>query len=204
MFELLGYDGQLLEQIYSLQQDIENIDIEINKLQTQYDANPEDIDQINGLKEVIQKQIDTLVENAENFDFYLEEANISKELIEDIETQIAHLNVQRYQLESKIKDVIEAIDSNAVYNYEDVYSLYEEMGILFPNELKRSFNELLTFNEKISRERVEKLKESLQQKQSLLNSVNENLSTLNNRRVTLLKKLREIESFEKYVWAVAI
>lgn len=198
LFELLGYDGQLLEQIYSLQQDIENIDIEINKLQTQYDANPEDIDRINGLKEVIQKQIDTLAENAENFDFYLEEANISKELIEDIETQIAHLNVQRYQLESKIKDVIEAIDSNAVYNYEDVYSLYEEMGILFPNELKRSFNELLTFNEKISRERVEKLKESLQQKQSLLNSVNENLSTLNNRRVTLLKKLREIESFEKY------
>ncbi|MBQ8357748.1 MAG: DUF2326 domain-containing protein [Clostridia bacterium] len=198
LFELLGYDGQLLEQIYTLHEDIQNIESEITQLQKHYDASPEEIDKIKGLKEVIQKQIDELAEAAENFDFYLEEANISKEIIDDIETQIAQLNVQRYQVESKIRDINEAIESNALYDYEEVYSLYEEMGIHFSKELKCSFDDLLAFNEKISRERLDKLNESLQQKQISLNNINEQLSALNIRRIDLLKKLRELESFEKY------
>lgn len=198
LFELLGYDGHLLEQIYALYEDIENIELEIAQLQNRYDASPEEIDKIKGLKEVIQKQINELVEAAENFDFYLEEANISKEIIEDVETQIATLNVQRYQVECKIRDITEAIESNAVYDYEEVYSLYEEMGIYFPNELKHSFEELLAFNEKISRERLDKLNESLQLKQNSLNLINQKLSNLNIKRIELLKRLRELESFEKY------
>ncbi len=198
LFEILGYDGQLLDHIYSLKEEIDRNITDIERIQKQYDVNPEEIDRINGLKEVVDKQIFELTQSAENFDFYLAEASISKELIDDIEKQVAELNIQRYQIENRIRDITQAISDSSIYDYEAVFSLYEEMGICFTNELKHSFDELLEFNNKISKERLAKLQESLEEKQEILSQINESLLSLNSQRMNLLNGLRKLESFEKY------
>lgn len=198
LFELLGYDGQLLSSIYTLQEDIENKESEIASIKKQYTVNPEDADKLNSLKYAIETQIDDLTASSDNFDFYLSDKNISKEIVKEIETQVAKLNVERYQLESKIESIKKAIDATINYDYDAVYALYQEMGVYFSSQLKCSLNELIDFNNKISEERRRMLQDVLVKKQSSLDSIDDELIQLNSRRVALLGTLKQEATFGKF------
>lgn len=117
LFELLGYDGELLEKLYSTTEDIEEIEADIKRLQRHYQTDVEELDKLKSLSEVLSAQIEELKANADGFDFYLEEASISKDLVKNIESKVAALNVQKYQLESRIQDINESLNSNAIYIY---------------------------------------------------------------------------------------
>jgi len=198
LFELLGYNGKLLNDIYSLNDKLEEEENNIKAIKKQFSVKENELDKYLGIKNVIQEKIDTLNDAADNFNFYLHEANISSDLVDDIEKEIAKLNIQVYTLKNEIESINDSLDCETDFDYNDVYELYNEMKIYFPDYLKKTYDELNDFNIKITKERHDKLSELLSSKSTLLHTDEIKLQNLNERRVSLLSQLSELDSFNKF------
>ncbi|MCH5154434.1 MAG: DUF2326 domain-containing protein [Clostridiales bacterium] len=198
LLELLGYNGELLSQIYKLNEEIGSLNEEINALKQAYNISEKEIDKYQGIKSVLESRITELSNSAERFDFYLREARISETVVNEIEKRISYLNTIVYSLKKDISNIEEALKIEMDYNYDDVLELYEEVGIHFPNELLRNYEQLIEFNKKICYDRHLKLQELLDERKKALSEKNIALKKLNDERIEALDELQRIEAFQKY------
>lgn len=198
LFEMLGYSGDLLENKYSLDKDIENIDLEIKHLQKNEQFQIDDLDKYQTQLETLENEITQYNRLLKKFDYFLIEQNISDELVNQIEERIAALNIERYELQSDIKNINESLDDIQIYNYDELYNLYNEIKIYFPNQLKKSYDDLIDFNNKITAERKLKLSQLLKDKDNSIAIIDKELLQLNSQRSEMLKSLSESNEFDKY------
>ncbi len=198
MFELLGYDQKLLDNIYAVTDRIKNLSDDISSIKSKYQIDDGNLDAIRNQKDVLEGHIDELSRCVEKFDFYIKEAQISKELIDNIEKQIANYNMQIYNLKSEINMINESLQTSEIYSYDDVFELFNDVRVYFPEQLKHSYEELIEFNNSIVYERANKLAELLKEKEARVAEIDEHLKTLNAERVDSLEKLQQVETFQKF------
>ncbi|MDE6434448.1 MAG: DUF2326 domain-containing protein, partial [Lachnospiraceae bacterium] len=198
LFELLGYNQKLLDNIYAVTEKIKRISDEISILKSKYQIDDSGLDAIRNQKELLEGNIDELSGRVEKFDFYMKEAQISKELIDNIERQIANYNMQIYNLKSEIKMINESLQDSETYSYDNVFELFNDVKLFFPEQLKHSYEELIDFNNKIITERTNILHEKLKEKEVLVVEIDENLKRLNTKRMESLGKLQQVETFQKF------
>lgn len=198
LFELLGYNGKLLREIFDITEVIETLEKEIKEIETYSRVKDGDIDAQQNIKKLCEDKVKELELQAKNFDFYLSDANISKELIEDIEKQVSTLNSKLYKVKNELARINEELSLNVAYDYNAVFALFQEVKLIFPETLKKSFEELVEFNKKITTERYEKLNDLQIKKNAEAVSIDAQLSKLNLQRIDALKKLQEVETFQKY------
>ena len=198
LFELLGYNGKILAEIFNINEIIKTALNEIDQLKKRYNVKETEFDKYKSIKEVIESKIKTLAQQSESFDFYQREAEISDELVKQIEADIASLNVEAYNLKLEIQAITESLDTDIAYNYDDVFELYQEFKILFPDKLKKSFEQLNEFNKKITNDRRLRLNDLLNEKLERQKGIDVSLISLNEQRISALSKLSELETFQKF------
>lgn len=198
LFELLGYSGKLLQEIFDVTDEIEKLKKEIEEIETYSKVKDGDIDSQQNIKKLCEGKIKELELQAKDFDFYLSDANISKELIDEIEKNVANLNVKLFKAKSDLARINEELSLNIAYDYDSVFDLFQEVQLIFPDTLKKSFEELVEFNKKITVERQAKLSELQTRKNTEAIQFDEQLQELNRQRVDALKKLQEAETFQKF------
>lgn len=89
-------------------------------------------------------------------------------------------------------------NSKIKFNSDDVENLFNEVKILFPKQVKRDFEQLIDFNNAITKERNSYLKQELQANQSELIKIQEELTKLNDERAKQLEFLQENELMDKF------
>lgn len=198
LFEMLGYSGNNLDKKYKIDIEIEDIEKEIKFIEKVHGVSVDDLDIYKTQLETLENSIENSEENIKSFDFFLSDNHISKELVDDIENDISRLNLVRYDLQSDIKNIKSALDHIQTYNYEDLYELYQETKIVFGDQIKKSYEELLAFNNKITSERKIKLNELLNKKNDNLIEIDKNLHQLNHRRIEMLSMLAVNKEFDKF------
>ena len=198
LFELLGYNGKILADIFDINEIIKTTLGEIDQLKKRYNVKETELDKYQSIKEVIESKIKILSSQSESFDFYQREAEISDELVKQIEAEIASLNVEAYNVKLEIQAITESLDTDIAYNYDDVFELYQEFQILFPDKLKKSFEELNEFNKKITNDRRLRLNDLLSDKLERQKQIETYLVSLNEQRISALSKLSELETFQKF------
>ncbi|MCH5180974.1 MAG: DUF2326 domain-containing protein [Erysipelotrichales bacterium] len=198
LFELLGYNGKVLAEIFEINEMMKITQSEIEQLKKNYNVKEKELDKYQSIKEVLESKIKLLSQQSESFDFYQHEAEISDELVQQIEAEIASLNVEDYNIKLEIQAITESIDTDIAYDYDDVFELYKEFQILFPDKLKKSYEELNEFNKKITNDRRLRLNDILSEKLDRQKQVEFALATLNKKRISALSKLSELETFQKF------
>lgn len=198
LFELLGYDGELLREAFDITDSIEKLEKEIKEIEMFSHVKDGDIDTQQNIKKLCEDRVKELELNAKSFDFYLNDLNISKELIEDIEKKVSILNNKLYKVKSEIARISEELNVNVAYDYNAVFELYQEVQLIFPEKLKKNFEDLIEFNKKITTERYAKLNELQIKREEEAVALDSELRELNLQRVEALKKLQEVETFQKY------
>ena len=198
LFELLGYDGELLREAFDITDSIEKLEKEIKEIEMFSHVKDGDIDTQQNIKKLCEDRVKELELNAKSFDFYLNDLNISKELIEDIEKKVSILNNKLYKVKSEIARISEELNVNVAYDYNAVFELYQEVQLIFPEKLKKNFEDLIEFNKKITTERYAKLNELQIKREEGAVALDSELRELNLQRVEALKKLQEVETFQKY------
>ncbi len=198
MFDLLGFDGEILSKKYDVDSKIAEQKNFIASLKNKFAVDPDEVDKIKGtidLKKVeqheFQKQID-------NFNFYQQERNLNRELVEEIETQISDLNSAEYNLEFDLEKTKHSFSQNISFDIDALKQIYGEAEIIFPENLIKDYKALEDFNKRITEERNKYLGEKIEQLTSQLKETRTILFGYNEKRNEILSVLKDKDSFKKF------
>lgn len=198
LFSLMGFNEKLLEDKYSIDDDIKDEKKYLKKLSKETET--EEVYKLKAAIEAKEIEKNDVAQKLDSFDFFEKEQNISFELVKNIETQISELNRREYALNYQIEQIQRSLDSSnkPSIKIEDIQILFDEAEIFFPQNLVKTYQEVVSFSEQITKEREKYLKEELIELQEKLSKINLELKRLNSQRVSNLSMLQEKDTFIKY------
>jgi len=199
VFELLGYNGDLISRKLELEKEAEEQKNRISVLQQEANINIEEKDKILGLIDIKQGEKDETEHLIDRFNFFLKDNAITKDLIEDLDFRIQTLNTERYRIGYELSKTEESLKkSTSDIDVSKLKELFNEVQLYFPNELRKQYDDLERFNRSISEERLKYLSENLKELNEEFNSVNNEIESLENEKSEKLSFLTEKDSYSKF------
>lgn len=199
VFSLLGFDGSLINTKLAKDETIEQKEKEISTLQKQANIDIAEKDKIIGLIDVKNEQKKKTELEIDKFNFNTQDSESNKELVERIDIELQALNTERYRLSREIeKTNLSLAESNSVVKFDKLKSLYEEVGLYFPDQLKKQFHELEQFTDSISTERKKYLSDILENYQKQISEVVFKIGKLQEERSDKLMLLTQADVYDKF------
>lgn len=199
LFNLLGFNSDLLSKKYDLDEKKKEMGDLIQKIEKNFSINTKEIDKIKGLIEIKNEEKTDSEKNIDSFNFYNQDKEINRVLLENIENEISALNTLRYNYDYEVDQITKSIEKSLPnLNFDDLKKLFDEVKIYFPDNLLKEYKELEEFNIKISKDRDKYLKERLKILQNDLQKINEDLRDLENKKSSLLSVLKDSDSYNKF------
>jgi len=198
MFDLLGFDGELLNKKYETDSQITEQKTFINSLKNKFSVDVEEVDKIKGaidFKKLEQAELQTQIDN---FNFYQQERNLNRELVEEVEKKISELNSVEYNLEFDLEKAKSSFSQNISFDIDQLKKIYEETSIFFPENLVKNYKELEDFNKKITEERNKYLEEKILNLTQQLRETRLTLLEFDKKRTGILSVLKDKDSFRKF------
>ncbi len=199
VFELLGFNGNLIVKKLELEQEAEDQKKRILLLQKENRIDTKEKDKILGLIDIRQREKDVAEETIDKFNFFLQDKFLTKDLIEDLDFKIQTLNTERYRIGYEITKTEESLQ-NAIndVNVAKLKELFKEVNLYFPNILINKYEDLEQFNKSISNERKKYLADNLQELKNEFTIVNKELEQLEKTKSEQLSFLTEKDSYSKF------
>lgn len=199
VFELLGFDGNLIVQKLSLEDEIKAKQDIIRTLKEEASINIEERDKLLGLLDIKKEEFELNKSAIDKFNFFEQDKSLNKELIDNLDYKIQALNTERYRITyeiSKIEDSLSKIVEDI--NVEKLQKLHEEVSLYFPNELIREFSDLINFNESITKDRRKYLVENLSELKSEFTVIDREIKFIELEKSEKLTFLTEKDSYSKF------
>lgn len=198
IFDLLGFDGELLLKKYENDEEIEEISGFIGTLKREYKIDKKDRDSLIAEKRSIEESNLEIEKKVDAFNFYEQDKKLIQNGISDIENAISDYNSISYSLNYEIDKLKKSIKNDFAFELNKVEKVFKETGIYFGEQIKKDYNELLEFNSKITTERNKLIKKILQNKEKELKQINSSLNDLNKKKEDLLSVLKDTDTFKKF------
>lgn len=198
MFDLLGFDGNLLKEKYETDSKISEQKTFINGLKSKFAVDPEEVDKIKGAIDLKKSEQFELQEQIDNFNFYQQERNLNKEVVEEVENHISELNSAEYNLEYDLDKTKQSFSNNISFDIDQLKRIYEESFIFFPDNLVNDYKSLENFNKKITEERNKYLEERVETLSKQLKETRISLLKYDKKRNEILSVLKDKDSFRKF------
>lgn len=196
--KILGFDDKLLQKKYEFDETIEKRKEYKAEFEKRLATKADEYDKLKGAIEVKQSELKEDSEQLDKFDFYENELKINVELAEKIESEISELNDNLYNVNYEIGQIQQSLSNKVNFNFSEIEELYKEVKIYFKDELSKSYEELVAFNNSLYEERHKFLKDRLQELQEEKEKIVPRLKELNQQREDYLKILRGEDTFSKF------
>lgn len=197
--KLLGLDASLVQAQYELKEKYDNAKDIKKRLEKELNGYTDSLDKLEGLILIKSEEATKIKEQLDKFDFEIEESQVNKELVEDIDSQLSELNKERYYITSGIEKLENSLNKEKIiFNPNEAKSIFEEAGVLFDGQVKKTYDELIQFNADITKERQSYLKEELEELKSDLEKIKIDIHSLNKQRSEALYFLKDSGAIEKY------
>jgi uncharacterized protein YydD (DUF2326 family) len=135
----------------------------------------------------------------EAFDFRSQDKQETKQIVDKLDARIAFLNQERYTLNQSRKRIQSALEEDQIlFNPQTAERLFAEAGVLFPGQLTKDYDQLISFNKAITDERRGYLAEELSEVNKEITQVGTELNELGKKRSQTLSYLSEQDVFVKY------
>lgn len=198
VFELLGYDCNVLKQKYALDERLDELRSKSSTISDEMSVNADDYDRVKSALALRLGERDEMQRRVDAFSFYTEEQRITQNLIDEIERSISELNTRNYALSYDLERVKASIANLPTFDLEQLKQIYEEVKVYFPDNLSHSFEDLYEFNVKVTKERNQYLREQAQVLDDELRSVRKRLQELDQQRRDALAALQDRDTFHKF------
>ncbi len=198
VFELLGYDSDVLKRKYELDDSLEELRSKSNAISVEMSVNADDYDKVKSALALKMNERDEMQRKVDAFSFYSEEQLISQNLVDEIERNISELNTREYAISYDFERVKSSIANLPSFDLEQLKQIYKEVEIYFPDNLSRSFDDLYQFNVKVTQERNRYLREQAFSIEEELHSVRQRLQELDLQRRDALSALQDRDTFHKF------
>lgn len=196
---ILGFNAKLIEDHYQKEDDLETKKATVATIMNELGGSVEDLSKIEGLLLLKQKEAQKKQELLDAFDFRAQDKDRTKQVVDELDTKIAELNNERYSLNQNRKKItISLEDDQILFNPDQAQELFKEAGVLFKDQIKKDFEQLISFNRSITDERRTYLQEELADIEAQLKTTNSELTSLGKRRSEMLAFLSSTDIFLKY------
>lgn len=199
VFELLGFNGDLIKEKFEIEEDIKEYEKKLQILKNEAQIDTTEKDRLEGLLEIKQNELNDIEKLIDVFNFYSQDLETNKIIVEHIDNKLQALNSERYRISFEINKIKKTL-SNSIDNIDisDIETLFEELNTYFPNVLKKRYEDLINFQKAITNERKKYLSESLEQLNSDLMLINKEIKTAEQEKSKLLELLTQKDSYQKF------
>lgn len=200
MADLLGFDGDLATEHYNKQVEVSKLKDQISTLSFFDTKNAsQELSGINNKILLRSTELGKLKTFVDAFNFSESDQNAIELLVSRVDQEIADKNILEYSLKNNINRIRESLNTeNIKFNTEKVMNLFSEANVIFPDQISKSFDQLIEFNKAITEERNLYLREELKSLQVELTGIQRDLITLNESRASHLNFLTETELVIKF------
>lgn len=200
MADLLGFNGELARQRYQVSKQYDDIKREIKEHQDFDEKNAsEALSKTDGRLLLRNQELMELEQFINGFNFNEIDKQTIEQLVADIDEQIIHLNMKEYSLKNSIYHIQQSFsEDNIKFDPKEVRQLFDEVNVLFSEQVNKDFEQLITFNRAITKERNSYLNQELIENQQELASTQKELKALNEERAKQLQFLQENELIGKF------
>jgi uncharacterized protein YydD (DUF2326 family) len=196
---ILGFNAKLIEDHYKKEEDLQNKQATVNTIMNELGGSVEDLSKIEGLLLLKQKESEKKQKLLDAFDFRSQDKDRTKQVVDELDTKIAELNAERYSLNQNRKKILTSLeDDQILFNPDEAQELFKEAGVLFEDQIKKDFEQLISFNRAITDERRGYLQEERVEIEAQLKTINSELTALGKRRSDMLSFLSSTDVFLKY------
>jgi uncharacterized protein YydD (DUF2326 family) len=147
---------------------------------------------------VLHQQVNEIEESLDAFRFDDEERRILRDLVNEIETEIAETNDRLYNIRYDMRQIDDALEHRDRFNLSEVEEVFTEAGINFPGALKKSYEELVAFNKKVTQERNAALRSRRKELATEETELLDRKTQLDQKRGAELRIIRSTDTFEKF------
>lgn len=148
--------------------------------------------------DILRAEIGEAETRLDAFDFSQEERRIGKRVVEAVESRIAEINDEVYDIESDIGQLMRSLKSGIKFDLDKLRQIFDESRIALPDGLTRSYEELVEFNRKLTRERNAALRAKIADLEKRRDRLVIELQQSNEERQRLLQIVRDADTFRKY------
>lgn len=198
IFDLLGFDGDLLSKKYDNDEQRAEISKFIETLKAEYAIKIEDRDDYVAQMQLIESNAKEIEQNIDKFNFYQQDKELIKQGIEEIENLISDNNAISYNLNYEIERLQQSIKNDFAFNIDKVNKVFTESNLFFPEQLKNDYSSLIEFNKKLTTERNKLIKTTLKSKKNELEIINNQLQALNLKKESLLSFIQDTDTFRRF------
>ena len=196
---ILGFNAGLVTLHYDKEDELTKKQATTQTIKNELGGSIEDISKIEGLLLLKQQEAAKRQKLLDAFDFRAQDKDRTKELVDEIDQRIASLNAERYSLNRNKKKILLSLeDDQILFNPEEAQRLFKEAGVLFKDQIKKDFEQLIAFNRAITDERRGYLQEERTEIETELKRVNAELNSLGKQRSDTLAFLSGTDVFAKY------
>jgi uncharacterized protein YydD (DUF2326 family) len=196
---LLGFDDALVSSHYEKGDELEKKQATSQAIMNELGGSVSDLSKVEGLLLLKQQEAAKKQQLLDAFDFRAPDKSRTKLLVDDIDQKIAALNTERYSLTQNRKRVVASLESDQIlFNPDEAERLFKEAGVFFKDQIKKDFEQLISFNKAITDERRAYLQEERTEVEGEIKRVNAELNSLGKRRMENLAFLSATDAFDKY------
>ena len=201
---ILGFDNKLIVQHYAKEEELAKKKKTEQTINLELGGSVREASKIDGILLLKQQEVERKQQFLDVFDFRAQDKAQTKQLVDEVDEEIAELNARRYSLAQNRKKIISSLEENQIlFNPDDAKKLFEEVGVLFEGQIKKDFHQLIAFNKAITDERYNYLQEERTDIEAELTRINAKLNALGKQRSEMLEFLSGTDAFGKYKRASA-
>lgn len=198
VFDLLGFNGDLLKEKYETDSKISEQKAFINNLKSKFAVDPDEVDKIKGAIDLKKTEQVELQKQIDNFNFYQQERSLNRELVEEVESKISELNSFEYNLQYDLDKTKQSFSQKTSFDIDQLKRIYLDAEIFFPDNLVKDYKSLEEFNKRITEERNKYLEEKAGILTIQLKETRLTLLEYNTKRNKILSVLQDKDSFKKF------
>ena len=199
VFDLLGFDGSLVEKKLNCDAEIETKQREIEILQRQASVDVAARDKILGLIDIKTEEKNCKEKEIDKFNFYSQDLNVTRELIDSIDMQLQTLNSERYRVGYEIQKINASLEQASVtVRLDKLKELFDEVSLFFPDSLSKQYEELERFTDAISFERRKYLEENLSELKNEFVRIDEAIKKNEQERSIKISTLTDVNVYDKF------
>ncbi|MCG3149490.1 MAG: hypothetical protein PCFJNLEI_02953 [Verrucomicrobiae bacterium] len=195
---VLGFDSALLTHKYELDEEVEKLRARYAEARGEVNLDESDYDRLKGQIEIKQDEVQVKQQGLDEFDFREKEAGMATELADEVERRIGELNTELYNLRFDLDEAEAGAQTELHFNVSEIDAVFQEAGLFFPDELKHSYEELVSFNDRIIKERRQHLEVRIKELRERLTKAELEHTVLSAKRKEYLSVLNQRDSLKKY------
>lgn len=196
---LLGLEPAPIEALYSKHQELADSRSQLGGILREWGDAEVDPVAIGGVIAAKRREIERRQRSLDAFRLGPEEVRTVTETVESVDRGIARLNEESYylaQLRSKITDSLKA--DRIDFEPDAVEELFHDAGLVFGEQLKKDYQQLIAFNRAITRERSAALRKQLKDAEARAADIRQELEVLDAQRARSLAFLRSGDTLAKF------